>query len=291
MKRRLTVLLAVVVVVFVASTIVCWQKNRSIRMTRPTSTANQQFVTVERDVELEVLDFGGTGRPVVLLAGLGDTAHVFAAFATKLTTNYHVLGITRRGFGLSSAPKSGYDAERLGADVIAVIDALHLDRPVLAGHSVAGEELSSVATFHPEKIAGLIYLDAGNAYALWDEVYGNRGMRFAALASYIEPLLPAAVESPKVAIIAGQRRFTQLHVPILAIFADPHDLSANFKDSSQLRKEEALDFERTERQISAFQRQVPSARIVRLPHASHAIFRSNEAEVLREMNSFISSLR
>jgi non-heme chloroperoxidase len=65
-----------------------------------------QFVTVDKDVKLEVLDWGGTGRPIVLLAGLGDTAHVFDDFAPKLTTGYHVYGITRRGFCASSAPDS-----------------------------------------------------------------------------------------------------------------------------------------------------------------------------------------
>ena len=40
-----------------------------------------RFVTVEGGVQLEVLDWGGTGRPVVLLAGRGFTAHVFDGFA------------------------------------------------------------------------------------------------------------------------------------------------------------------------------------------------------------------
>jgi len=43
---------------------------------------------------------------------------------------------------------------------------------VLVGHSIAGEELSSVGTRHPEKVAGLIYLDAGFPYAYYD---GSRG--------------------------------------------------------------------------------------------------------------------
>lgn len=63
-----------------------------------------QFVTVEDGVRLEVLDWGGTGRPIVLLAGLGYTAHVFDGFAEKLTDSYHVYGITRRGYGASSRP-------------------------------------------------------------------------------------------------------------------------------------------------------------------------------------------
>ena len=124
-----------------------------------------QFVTVEEDVRLEVLDWGGSGRPLVLLAGQGNTAHVFDDFAPKLVPQYHVYGITRRGYGESSAPDSGYSADRLGDDVLAVLDQLKLNRPVLVGHSIAGEELSSLGTRHPERVAGLIYLEAGYSYA------------------------------------------------------------------------------------------------------------------------------
>jgi pimeloyl-ACP methyl ester carboxylesterase len=75
------------------------------------------FITVDKNVRLEVLDWGGTGRPLVLLTGLGDNAHVFDDFAPKLTPDYHVLGITRRGFGASTIAPSGYDANRLGDDI------------------------------------------------------------------------------------------------------------------------------------------------------------------------------
>jgi non-heme chloroperoxidase len=131
-----------------------------------------QLVTVAPGVSVEVLDWGGTGRPVIFLAGLGLTAHIFDAFAPKLTAHYHVYGITRRGFGASSVPapdyldlNGNYLADRLGDDVLAVMDARKIDRPVLAGHSIAGEELSSVASRYPEKVSGLIYLDAGYPYA------------------------------------------------------------------------------------------------------------------------------
>ena len=63
-----------------------------------------QFITVENNGKLEVLDSGGSGRPVVLLTGLGNDAHVYDPFAPKLTGAYHVYGITRRGFGRSSVP-------------------------------------------------------------------------------------------------------------------------------------------------------------------------------------------
>jgi hypothetical protein len=71
-----------------------------------------KMVTVAPDVQLETLDWGGSGRPIVLLAGLGNTAHIFDDLAMKLRVHYHVYGITRRGFGKSSAPKDGYGTDR-----------------------------------------------------------------------------------------------------------------------------------------------------------------------------------
>ena len=77
----------------------------------PSSHATR-FVTVADDVQLEVLDWGGSGPALVLLAGLGDTGHVFDEFAPLLTARYRVLAVTRRGHGTSSAPPDGY-GERL----------------------------------------------------------------------------------------------------------------------------------------------------------------------------------
>jgi len=119
-----------------------------------------QFVTVEADVRLEVLDWGGSGRSVVLLAGLGNTAHIFDGFADKLSGQYHAYGITRRGFGLSSHPNDGFDEQRLSEDVLSVLDSLRIAAPVLMGHSIAGNELTAIGTQHSERIAGLVYLDS-----------------------------------------------------------------------------------------------------------------------------------
>ena len=121
-----------------------------------------KFVSVEDGVRLEVLDWGGTGRPIVLLAGLGFTAHVFDGFAEKLADTYHVYGVTRRGYGASSRPASGYTEERLTEDDLRVFDALKLSAPVVAGHSVAGNELSQLGIHHYERISGLVYLEALN---------------------------------------------------------------------------------------------------------------------------------
>jgi pimeloyl-ACP methyl ester carboxylesterase len=295
------------------------------------ATHTVQLVTVDKNVTLEVLDFGGSGRPLVFLAGLGNTAHVFDTFAPKFTATRHVYGITRRGFGGSSVPSDGYGADRLGDDVIAVVDALKLNRPVLAGHSIAGEELSSIATRHPDRVAGLVYLDAGYMYAFYNAERGDVILDSMDLRRKLDLLVNGPIDSrptikelladlPKFernlqarqkeldalppqllatsppavqrAITIGGQKYTKLSaVPILAIYAVPHDLGPLFiTDPAARAAREAQDQEITSSQAAAFEKGVPSARVVRLPHANHYLFRSNEADVLREMNAFLAGL-
>ena len=133
-----------------------------------------QFVTVEPGLRIEVMDWGGSGRPLIFLAGAGDTAHRFDGFAPKFTGQHHVYGITRRGFGASikPAPANGnYSADHLGDDVLAVMQALHIERPVMVGHSLAGQELSSIGSRFPQKVSGLIYLDAATSFAFYDPAH------------------------------------------------------------------------------------------------------------------------
>lgn len=117
-------------------------------------------VTVDADVQLEMLDWGGSGRPVVLLAGSGNSAHVFDDFAPKLAGCCHVYGITRRGHGVSSKPSSGYDEQRLAEDVWQVLVRERIEKPVIIGHSAAGVEMTALARQHSDRLAGLVYMDA-----------------------------------------------------------------------------------------------------------------------------------
>ena len=129
---------------------------------RDSSSHTTSFVTVEPGVQLEVLDWGGPGRSIVLLAGFGHTAHVFDTIAPKLSRTHHVYCITRRGFGVSSIPESGYTSQRLADDLLAVLDAIKIEFPVLVGHSIAGQEMSFLAAQHPKRLGGLVYLDGAD---------------------------------------------------------------------------------------------------------------------------------
>jgi non-heme chloroperoxidase len=107
---------------------------------RDHSPHQSQLVTVDENVQIEVLNWGGPGTTIVLLAGGGNTAHVFDDFAPKLAADGHVYGITRRGYGASSTGSSGYAVDRLGEDVARVLDGLSASSVVLVGHSIASSD-------------------------------------------------------------------------------------------------------------------------------------------------------
>jgi non-heme chloroperoxidase len=330
------------------------------------------MVPVDENVSLEVLDWGGTGRPIVLLAGMGNTAHVWDYFAPKLTSKNHVYAITRRGYGVSGAPQSGYSADRLGDDVLAVMKTLKIERPILVGHSLGGEELSSIGSRHPELVSALIYLDAGYPYAFYDSVHGNyavdlavlrreldqlamnpsdvNGMKevaadlprltkslqraeaakrsaatsnscppssadfasFTALHRYLadrvggdipeselhqtHALTPDGTVGPTLAkpfvssqIFSGYQRYTRIPVPILAIYASPHNYGLCKGDERKSVVDKIAELNNLQ-QIAAFQQGLPSARVVRIANANHYVFISNQTEVLNQIQGFIASL-
>lgn len=118
-----------------------------------------RLVTVAPAVRLEYVDYGGSGPPVLLLAGLGHTAHVFSSFAPRLTDRYRVIALTRRGFGASSQPATGYDPGTLATDMRVLMDSLRITRAHLVGHSVAGDEITRFARDFPDRVSKVVYLD------------------------------------------------------------------------------------------------------------------------------------
>ncbi len=117
-------------------------------------------VEAAQGVELEVLDYGGEGPALVFLAGMGNTAHIYDELALEFRATHHVYALTRRGFGASDWPDTGYDTATLGRDVLGLLDGLGLARASFAGHSLAGDELTWLALHHPERVDMLVYLDA-----------------------------------------------------------------------------------------------------------------------------------
>ena len=92
------------------------------------------------------------------------------------------------------------------------------------------------------------------------------------------------------AVFLGQRKYVTIRGPVLAIFADPGEAPPGFDKDLAMRAMVAEVDSVTAKQVSAFERGVPQARVVRIPRASHFIYRSHAALVVKEMRSFIDGL-
>jgi len=134
---------------------------QSVSTSRAPSPHQVRWVTVDSSVKLEVLDWGGSGPPLVLL-GCYLTAHVHDEFAPKLTNQFHVYGITRRGIGASDKPTTGYTVPRSANDVLEVLDSLNLQKSLLVGTSCAGQIMTVFASQHSDRLRGLVYIDGAS---------------------------------------------------------------------------------------------------------------------------------
>jgi non-heme chloroperoxidase len=199
---------------------------------------------------------------------------------------------------------------------------------VLAGHSIAGSELSSVGTRHPEKITGLVYLESLYQYAFYNPAQIDLALSRAILRRNLDRLadvepspsqwkavaaeiqtdmarlqtalqeatallgpdeLPVEGQKPEDLagnrIMAGVRPNGVAPAPVLVMMASPRRCTPNC-DKPFMQKIMAADAAR----LDLFEKSAPTAKMIRIANASHYIYRSNEADVLREMNAFLDGL-
>ena len=82
---------------------------------------------------------GPQQAPVLMLSNsLGTSLHMWDDQVAPLTRHFRLLRYDRRGHGQSSVPKGPYSMERYGRDVLAVLDALKIDKVNWCGLSMGG---------------------------------------------------------------------------------------------------------------------------------------------------------
>ena len=134
------------------------------------------FIVVN-SVRLHYIDWGGAGECLLFLTPLGgDLIEQFGSLAPQFTDRFRVLGLTRRGQGRSEKPDGGYDTDNLAVDIVAFLDAMGVRQAHIAGHSVAGAEMTRLAVLHPSRVAKLVYLDAAVDYKWQAELAVEAGM-------------------------------------------------------------------------------------------------------------------
>lgn len=112
-------------------------------------------------VELHYLDWGGSGEPLILIHGLGDSPFLFGELAETIKEHFRVIAYSKRGHCKSEASDSNYDNSTLVSDLKLLLDTLQIPKANLLGWSMGGNEITEFAIQYPERTNKLIYFESG----------------------------------------------------------------------------------------------------------------------------------
>jgi pimeloyl-ACP methyl ester carboxylesterase len=115
------------------------------------------------------------GPTFLLVHGLASNSLMWTGVGRRLAdAGYHAVAVDLRGHGRSDKPDDGYDMASVADDVALLIDALDLDRPIVAGQSWGGNVVIELAHRHGDKVRGVVPVDGGmihlkERFPDWDE--------------------------------------------------------------------------------------------------------------------------
>jgi pimeloyl-ACP methyl ester carboxylesterase len=123
------------------------------------STYRVSFPRLASGIRIRVVERGDPAAPpIVLVHGWGCTVYVFRYNMPDIANaGYRVVALDLKGHGLSDKPAGAdeYTMEALVEHLREALDALGLERPVLAGHSLGGSLSYHFAARYPQRVRGL----------------------------------------------------------------------------------------------------------------------------------------
>lgn len=125
-------------------------------------TSEGRRVSGADGLSLQLHVWSEEGVPFLMLHGFGNEGHVWDDLAPLVAPYYRTLALDLRGHGDSDRdPELRYHHDAVADDVAAVCEDLGLSRFVLVGHSFGGRAAMRFAGRHPDRLAGLVIVDAG----------------------------------------------------------------------------------------------------------------------------------
>lgn len=133
--------------------------------------------------------------PVLLLHGTSASLHTWDGWVAELAARERVIRVDLPGFGLTGPfPHDDYSIERYIEFIAALLDALELEQVIIAGNSFGGQVAWEVAASLPDRVAGLVLVDAAGYPFVPESIpLAFQLARFPALRPLIERLLPRSV--------------------------------------------------------------------------------------------------
>ncbi len=137
--------------------------------------------------------------PIVLIHGTGASLHTWAGWVRELRGQHRVISLDLPGFGLTGPfagqyPRDDYQGDRYARFVLDLLDQLKLTRAVIAGNSLGGEVAWRTAWMAPQRVAGLVLVDAlGPAFTPESVPLGFRIARMPVVGHISQGYLPRAL--------------------------------------------------------------------------------------------------
>jgi pimeloyl-ACP methyl ester carboxylesterase len=162
----------------------------------------------------------GAGRPLLLLHGWGASGRVWDAQLLDFAADHRMVTLDWRGCGRSDHPPAGNDLATILDDVVAVMDQLDLERPVVVGSSLAGAFVTELALRDPDRISGAISVDGP---AFWPStgmdvasvLAGLRTARAATVAAWVPGWYVPGAPQPLIDWTVSQILASGVHIDAL----------------------------------------------------------------------------
>jgi pimeloyl-ACP methyl ester carboxylesterase len=161
--RALAIALALLGAALALLLALTWQPDRSVESLRARwAPAPSQFMRIE-GMQVHLRDVGPREDtlPIILLHGSAASLHTWEGWVSALSAKRRVVTVDLPGFGLTGPePTGNYTNARYVQFVLALADALNIQRFVLGGNSMGGEIAWELAAAHPARVHQLMLVDA-----------------------------------------------------------------------------------------------------------------------------------
>lgn len=265
--------------------------------------AKRFFLTTSQG-QLHYLAWGNLAAPpLVLLHGGAAHAHWWDHIAPLLAEQYSVIALDLRGHGDSSwIVPPVYEIADYVSDLEETVAALHLDAPVLIGHSLGGFIALTYATRHAATLRGLIVVDMGFRLRSGRTMRFLRNMpaphyhneeevlrRFQLLPTETFAELPVLQHIARTSVRPQETGGLTLKFDRATMGRAPHDLSSVLETITcpmlLLRGSHSQHFTATT--MSEMRERCPRARGVEIPGAGHHVFLDNPTAFLSAVRDFL----
>lgn len=261
-----------------------------------------QSVELPNRVRLPYVEQGErSGVPLVLLHAIADSWRSFELVLPHLPASIRAFALTQRGHGDASRPAAGYRSQDFAADLAAFMDAVHIERAVIAGGSSGGFIARRFAIDHPQRTLGLVLLgspaslgDKPRVREMWDSTFSKLSdpidpgfVREFAEGTLAQPVPPEFVETivlenlkvparvwkatMEAHLEEGVGELHKIKAPTLIVWGD--------RDSLLTRTDQ-----------EALAAAIPNSRLVVYAGAGHACYWEEPTRVASDLVAFVKSL-